>query len=101
MTALCLDPVSRDRVSDLLPGDAVPAAPAAHRPFEAAGAASFVSIRLTPAMAILLKALAAHDGLTSIEALIADMAEERAEACGVRRLFRAARDCVHSEREGA
>ena len=51
-------------------------------------AASFVSIRLSSAMAILLRALAAHNGHSSIERLIADMAEERAKEIGVRRLFR-------------
>ncbi|EKF17092.1 hypothetical protein NA2_20018 [Nitratireductor pacificus pht-3B] len=49
-------------------------------------------------MAILLRALAAHDGLQTIERLIADMAEERAAACGVRRLFRSV---IAAEREAS
>ena len=92
MTALLKNSSSQDRVSDLLPGDAAPAAPVCLRSSRAAGAASFVSIRVSPAMAILLKALAAHDGLPGIDALIADMAEERARAVGVPRLLRAVRN---------
>ncbi len=92
MTALLKNSSSQDRVSDLLPGDAAPAAPVCLRSSRAAGAASFVSIRVSPAMAILLKALAAHDALPGIDALIADMAEERARAVGVPRLLRAVCD---------
>lgn len=92
MTALPRKLSSQDRVSDLLPGDAAPAAPVCLRSSRAAGAASFVSIRVSPAMAVLLKALAAHDGLPGIDALIADMAEERARAVGVPRLLRAVCD---------
>lgn len=93
MTTLLKNSSSQDRVSNLLPGDAAPAAPVSLRSSRAAGAASFVSIRVSPAMAILLKALAAHDGLPGINALIADMAEERARAVGVPRLLRAVCDC--------
>ncbi|WP_025031444.1 hypothetical protein [Nitratireductor aquibiodomus] len=92
MTALLKNSSSQDRVSDLLPGDAAPAAPVCLRSSRAEGAASFISIRVSPAMAILLKALAAHDGLPGIDALIADMAAERARAAGIPRLLRAVCD---------
>ncbi|MDS1135596.1 hypothetical protein [Nitratireductor indicus] len=86
MTALPQSSSSQGRFAP--PREAAPAVPAGIGSRVSAGTASFVSIRLSPAMAILLRALAAHDGHSSIERLIADMAEERAQECGVRRLFR-------------
>lgn len=91
MTALPKTNTSQARVV-VATREAATAVPAGFGSRVPAGAASFVSIRLSPAMAILLRALAAHDGHSSIERLIADMAEERAEVIGVRKLFRAARD---------
>lgn len=91
MSALRQHCSSQDRVSDLLPGNVALVAPAGFGARFPAGAASN-SIRVSPAMMILLKAIAAYERFASVDALIADMAAERARAAGIPRLLRAVCD---------
>ncbi len=91
MSALRQHCSSQDRVSDLLPGNVALAAPAGSGSRFPAGAASS-SIRVSPAMMILLQAIAAYERFASVDALIADMAAERAKAAGIPRLLRAVCD---------
>lgn len=99
MSALRQHCSSQDRVSDLLPGNVALAASAGFGARFPAGAASN-SICVSPAMMILLKAIAAYERFASVDALIADMAAERARAAGIPRLLRAV--CVlTAEREAS
>lgn len=93
---------SRDRDPEIF-GDAAPAAPVA-APERAVAGAGFLPgareegalVRLSPAMTVLLGALAAHDDARDLCEEITALAERRAAEVGASQLFRAAR-----ERDGA